>query len=242
MQYSDTTLATDGIIQREEALCLLGDGGISGNSTLLKQFTMYNNAAYLEVWAAELSVSGLSRPDDYNYTDYPDSSITLVASQADYTLPVAVSGGNLSSFLRLKGVYYTLNGMRVYLDPMTDTDQLYDIDGVPDKYQLNGKSIFFNFRPSSSFLTQVTAIHIEFARIPDAFLSTDTTQQAGFLATYHELIPLKASSTYLKPVNPQLSQLYANDFYVMLEKFKRDVAKFDDNVKGDITSEAIRFI
>lgn len=230
MIYSDTTLALDGIIQSEEQLCLLGNGGISSNSTLLKQFTNLNNRAYHEVWMAYLSVDRNNRADDYNYTDLPDAPITMVVSQANYSLPVAVTSANISTFLRLKGVYFLLNGNRQYLTPMDSLESLSTVAGEPTQYYINGKSIIFNCPFSADTLTKYSSIfHVEFQRVPDAFLSSDTTQQAGFMETYHDLIPLKASAIYLLPTNPQLANQYEQRFINRLELFKRDVAKMDDN-------------
>lgn len=241
MRYSDTTLATTGIIQREEALCNLGNGGISGNDTLLKQFAGYNNAAYHEVWMAEMSANKVWKADDYNYNDYPDAPIALVASQSDYTLPVATTGANVATFLRLNGVYHTKNGVPTYLRPMEPSEDLLEIDGVPSAYRVHGKSLFLDVQPSSTFVADVTNLHVEFQRTPDAFAYDDTTQQPGFMETYHELIPLKASALYLLPINPTLSNLYEERFRSRLELFKSDVASLDDSFGSNITSEYINF-
>lgn len=239
--FSNTT-TKGGYIQKCEALCLIGDGGITGDATLLKQFTSYINTAYYEVWMAQLSVDKQWKRDDYNYTDLPDAPITLFASQSDYSLPVAVTSANTSTFLRLNGVYYTdSTGVRIYLRPMESDETLMAIDGVPVAYQNNGKSIRLNVQPSSAFVTQFTNLHVEFQRVPDAFLSTDTIQQAGFLETYHDLLPLKASAIYLLPVNPNLSAMYEQRFLARLELFKRDIANMDDSVENNITSEFISF-
>jgi hypothetical protein len=240
MNYSNIT-DKNGIIQREEALCLLGDTGISSNATLLKQFTAYNNEAYYEVWMAQLSVDKQWKRDDYNYTDTPDASITTVTSQADYTLPVATAGANMATFIRLGGVYYEDNGVRIYLRPMTPDETFTSIDNVPYAYRNDGKSLVFNCPLSAEFVSRYSVFHVEFQRSPDAFLSTDTTQQPGFMETYHDLIPLKASSMYLLPTNPQLSQLYEQRFLTRLELFKRDIAQMDDNAGRNFESELIQY-
>lgn len=229
--FSDTTLATVGLIQRCESLCSMGYGAISGDTTLLKQFTGYINTAYDKMVMAEMSVDKNRKYDDYNYTDLNDAPITMVAPQADYTLPVAVTSANVSTFLRLKGVYFIANGVRTYLTPMTQDDTLTTTAGEPTKYQLNGKSIIFQCPLSSATLAKYGSVfHVEFQRVPDAFLYTDTTQQAGILGTYHELIAVEASSMYLKPIDANLSISLHNDFLNELENFKRDVANIDSSV------------
>lgn len=239
MVFSDTSLATQGLIQRCESLCLLGDGGISGNSTLLKQFTGDINVAYDKMWMAQMSVDKNIKSDDPNYSDLPDAPITMVVSQADYTLPVAVSGGNISSFLRLKGVYFIANGARTYLTPMTSSDKLTTTANEPTKYQVNGKSIIFQCPLSAATLTKYSSVfRVEFQRITDPFLSTDTTQQPGIMSTYHENIAIEASSVYLKPTNQNLSMGYHSDFLMELDNFKRDVANIDSSVQSRFRGKA----
>lgn len=236
MVFSDTTLATQGLIQRCEALCSMGNGAISGDTTLLKQFTGYINSAYDKMWMAQMSVDKNLRSDDPNYTDLPDAPITMVLDQADYTLPVAVTGGNVSTFLRLKGVYFIYQGQKKYLTPMTPLDSLTTTSDEPSKYQLNGKSIIFQCPLNQATLTRYGSVfHVEFQRVTDAFLSTDTTQQPGILGTYHEQIAVEASAIYLKPITPQLAQMYHNDFLFEIENFKRDIANIDSSVQSAFT-------
>jgi hypothetical protein len=239
MQYSDTTNFT-GIIQRSERLCNLGSGGISGNTQLLKEFTGLHNEAYNEIWMAGMSVDKHNRIDDYNYTDFPDATITMVLNQADYTLPVAVSGGNVASLLRIKGVYVTINGYRQYLSQMEDTDLLGSVATEPTKYLTNGKSIIFQYPFNAITLTKYGSVfNVEFQRVPAAFLYTDTTKVPGFMESYHDLIPIRAASKYLLPTNSPLSNQYDAQFYKRLQLFKRDITRFDDNSPGVITSETV---
>jgi len=238
MQYSDTT-NKNGIIQREEMLCGLGDGGISNDSTLLKQFTALNNSSYFEIWMEEMAADFSQLADDYNYTDIPDAPITTVTGQADYTLPVATVGANVATFLRVNGLYYTQGGERIYIRRMNPDETLSSTNGVPTSYIINGKSITFNCPLTADFVSLHSTFHVEFQRIPDAFTSADTTQQPGFMESYHELIPLRSSAKYLLPLNPNLSQLYTNEYEKLLMKFKRDISNVDDQQDQNITSEYI---
>lgn len=239
MQFSDTT-NKNGIIQRIEMLCSMGDGAITGDSTLFKQITGLANASYYEIWMAGLSVDKNNRLDDYNYTDLPDAPITMVLNQADYTLPVAVTSANVATFLRLKGVYFLLNGNRQYLSQLDGSESLTTVAGQPESYYLNGKSIIFNRPFDSATLTKFSSLfHIEFQRTVDAFTSSDTTQQPSIMETYHDLIPLKASSLYLIPIDANLANQYENTFQRRLQLFKRDVARFDDNSPQAITPECV---
>jgi len=218
----------------------MGDGAISGDTTLFKQVTGLINASYYEIWMAGLSVDKNNRLDDYNWTDLPDAPITMVLSQADYTIPVAYVGANVATFVRLKGIYYLLNGNKQYLTQLPDNSSLTTVTGEPYAYYINGKSIIFDRPFNAATLTKYSSLfHLEFQRTVDAFTSADTTQQPGFMETYHDLIPLKASALYLQPININLANQYDAMFYRRLQLFKRDIAMFDDNTPQAITPETV---
>lgn len=183
----------NGLINICESVGGYGDGGISGDTTLLKQFTNYINIAIAEVRSQLLKVDGGWKPDDYNYTDISDAPITLVASQFDYELPVAATGNNLATLLRVNHVYYVSGSQRVYLDPMDRREQYNStITGVPTAYYFDGKSIVFDVAPNADFIASVSTFHVDFSRLDDPFVSTDTTQQAGFIGSYHHILSYKA--------------------------------------------------
>jgi len=209
MTFSNTT-DKNGLIQLCEQLSNLGDGGISNNATLLKQFTNYLVMANNQAVSCILQVSKNHSYDDYNYSDIPDAPITLVAGQADYTLPTATVGANLATLLRVKGVYFLSGNERIYLPYMEQGDALSATSGLPSAYRLNGKSLFFNNPPNADTVSTYTSFHVEFERIQDQFTSTDTTQQPGFIEIYHPSLAIKASALYLLPVDRTLSLTYSS--------------------------------
>lgn len=237
-----------GLLQICESLCNLGDGGITNDTILKAQFTNYLNMALNEVWHEIVKTNKTAKADDMNYTDIPDAPISLVTSQFDYSLPVATNGANANTLQAINGIYHTKNGYRTYLRPMENNETLVAVDGVPTAYRIQGKSIQLNCQPSSAFVTDVTYLHVEFQRIPSYFVSSDTTKQAGFLAVHHPLLTLKASSWYLKPINPTLSRQYSSgredikgDFETGLVRLRSDYANLDDAVENNFTSEFISF-
>lgn len=236
MKFSDTT-NKNGIIQLSESLCSLGDAGISSDAVLLKQFTNYVNMAYWEIFMASLSVDSNWKTDDFNYTDYPEAPITMVNSQSDYTLPVATTGENVATLLRVNKVWVLdTQGHRLDVEFDPDQDiQNFGVTGIPTEYRLHGKSIYLVPAPVSTAVTLASGLIIQFQRTPDAFTSADTTQEPGFMGTYHDLLALKASAWYLLPVNPNLATQYEQRFLSRLELFKRDVAKKVDGASNKIT-------
>ncbi len=248
MQFSDTTNKS-GIVQEAESLCRLGDGGITNDTTLLKQFTNWINLAYSDVVSEIMSVDSLWKWDDANYTDFPEAPITLVSSQRDYTLPVATSGANVATLLRINRVWVLdLNGNRHELRLMApDENFLYASNtltgvGFPSAYKLQGKSIYLDVLPTATFVTLASGLIIQFQRIPTAFTATgNDTLQPGYIEPYHDLLAMSASAWYLLPINPQLSQLYDQKFKEGLISLKRDYSRMNDDVGREITTEYIRF-
>src|SRR5690349_10215151 len=103
--FSDTTNKA-GLIQDCETLLGFDDAAISGNTTLLKKFTVLLNLARRK---AELLILQNSSPlwkwDDPNYTaDLPRATRDLVVGQRDYVLPTAdgtYSAANAETLLTL---------------------------------------------------------------------------------------------------------------------------------------------
>src|SRR4051812_2372910 len=87
MQFSDTT-NKNGLIQECEFWCNLGDGGISGDTTLLKQFASRLNRAKDRMRPILSSVGDKPRWDDSNHGDLPIATFGLVSGQGDYEIIV----------------------------------------------------------------------------------------------------------------------------------------------------------
>jgi hypothetical protein len=250
MKLSQTT-NKDGLLQVSETLSLLGDGGITSNTTLTRQFINYINQAYWEVFMAILTVDKNWKADDFNYTDYPEAPITLVDSQRDYELPVAVTGANIATLLRVNRVWVLdTQGNRMLLEAMdTDEDFDYITTGIPTKYRLHGKSIYMNVRPASGQVTLTSGLIVQFQRVPDPFAYADldgnkeSTQQPGFMETFHDLLALRASAKYLRPTNSTLAQQYDNEFYARLgippPTLVGAISNMDDNKAKGISTKPI---
>lgn len=210
MDFSDTT-NKDGIIQTCELLLDLGDAGISGNSTLLKQFTnLINNDAYDEVIAEILKNEGTWNWDDYaeGNSRLPTATQTMTADVGNYALPNGASNSGLgssdaSSFLRLikvqvkdsAGYFQTVN-------PIDESsaeqplETVFATSGFPKFYDQIGTSIILYPSPASASVTLTNGLKITFQRDKVEFTTADTTKNPGFPAIYHMLLPLIASETW----------------------------------------------
>lgn len=238
MVFSDTT-NKNGIIQNIESLCNLGDAGITGNTTLFAKVTGYVNQAYHKVVSAILAVDKRWAWDDSNYTDFPRGVATLVASQHDYTLPAATTSGNASTLLRVQKIAVLDTASKEHLLTLTDATEAelnnrYPSDGLPTVYKLVGNSVKMWPAPNSTSTTLTSGLIVYFQRSFDEFTTSDTTQQPGFAATYHDLLQLDASATYLLPINQALAASYLTLFNNRLGQMQEEYAHRNDDSKNQI--------
>lgn len=196
MQYSDTT-NKNGLIQRIEDYTNLGDGVITGDSTLLKKITSHVNEVQYELITDIMLLQDSFDWDDPYKTDYPIATTPLVANQRDYQFD------NIS-FLKLKRVDVTYDGTNWYRATPFDsasymeglgneaiTDQSFD----KREPMYDPKSFGFWLYPmaSASDVAAGAKARIEFSRAFDEFVSTDTTKEPAIDRPFHDLIAIGAA-------------------------------------------------
>ena len=240
MVFSDTT-NKNGAIQYIESLCKLGDGGITSDTTLFKQITSYYNQSCKKVSNALLRVDKNWKWDDFNYTDFPIATINLKSGQRDYTLPASTSGSNASTLWRVNRVRILgTDGLYYQIFPLLPTEEEThpgtDYQGTPIRYKLVGNSIRLSPIPKTGNVIMTAGLEVQFQRSGDDFTTADTTQQAPFPDTYHDLPCLDTASTYLLPLNSDLAINYATIFNNRLELLEQDWSnRNDDNPNRIIT-------
>lgn len=205
--FSNTT-AKNGVIQRCEIACGLGDTGISGNATLLLQFTAIINSWYQKVVTMILASQTDWDWDDIGTTDgttptqstYPIAKFSLVTGQRDYPL------GAVVKFLKLKRVDVTYDGINWYpampfdsgvypygLGNEANTDAQHFSDITKPHFDVRANSLFIYPAPSATQVAAGAAARIDFSREPSEFVSTDTTKTLGIDTPFQPMIALGAS-------------------------------------------------
>jgi hypothetical protein len=204
--FSDTT-NKNGIIQLVEFNAGLGDGGISGNSTLLKQVTALVNIASSEVWHLLFRSNQGWKYDDSNNTDLPQATQTLQAGVSKYSLPTGVMGVDRIEIMDNTGNYRRVTAITQDTLGNRGIDEFYKTDGFPRYYRLIGSSIELFPAPATANVTTVAGLKVYFDRGSSTFVSTDTTKTPGFASEYHDLIPTKTSVKVLQILKPDSSSL-----------------------------------
>lgn len=203
MKFNDTT-NKNGLIQDCEFWTQLGDGTISGDTTLLAVFTSLINQMYHRVVAWILEASGEWEWDDSNYTDFPIGTTSLFDNQQDYTLPAASSTADASTLLKIIRVEVKDKDGNYQKIKRIDETEIHDLGlasflktaGMPKYYREIGNSIELFPPPSSNNTTLSAGLKIYFQRTPVEFTTSDTTQQPGFVAPFHRILSIGASLDY----------------------------------------------
>lgn len=238
MEFNNTTDLEKGIIQQIEKLTGLGDAGISGDATRLKQFTGDVNNAYSRVANLILRVDGRMQWDDPNHTNAPVADADLVDTQKKYEIFEALPTA-LQDWLQVEKVdILDENDNGVSLKPIDISDitdaenEFRDDDGTPEFFDFDGAEL--KLYPSPDY-NKTDGLAIFFKRSPSYFASTDTTKVPGFATLYHELLPLWASYWwgvklglgYIGGVRNEITTLEAElkNHYTRRPKFQKTVLK-----------------
>lgn len=199
MEFSNTT-TKNGLIQRCERLTNLGDGAITGDSTLLAYFTSDINETVHEMITEILRTQDTFEWDDPNRSDYPIATTPLVAGQRDYLF----SG---LSFLKLRRVDITWNGTDYYRATPFDSSTYqegFGNDSVVDgnfsktnpKYDPKANGFWLYPRADANDVANGALARIEFTRAFDEFTTDDTTQEPPIDRPFHETVALGAAYRY----------------------------------------------
>ena len=234
MNFSNTT-NKDGILQNCETLCNLGDGGITGNTTLKAKFAGWVNIALDDVATAILTVDKNWRWDDVaSYGNFSVATCNLVSGQRDYVLPRATNASDISTLWKVYKVRIKdTNGNWFDIAPLASDVAENDSNssGSPTHYRLLGNSIRLSDSPNSS-VTLTAGIQVWFQRSAVKFVATgttDDTKQPAFINSHHKLLQLGASVWFLLPTNTALANEYIALFDSGLEKLKTSYATRNDD-------------
>lgn len=190
-------------------MCNLGPAGISGNSSLLTDFTAYANNALRSIWHLIFKSFGGWQYDDNNQTDLPSGVIDLNSNQTSYALPPGA--------LTVRGIEILSSDGSTWrkLLPITEEQirdrsavgEFFNTSSTPVYYQLVGPSV--KLYPAANY-TVTGGFKVFFDRGSVAFASSDTTATPGFASEYHDLVGIESSIMHLEiksPSDPTLAGL-----------------------------------
>jgi hypothetical protein len=208
MPFNDTTNKS-GLIQDCEFWTNLGDAAISGDATLLKQFTRLLNIRLSTTFARLQILSANDGAEDRNFTSQQFSTFSIVSGRNDYEFLTDGDGNTISDitgvhiipptssdYVALKRLSLSDTDAQLVMSPNTSNS------GTPSGYIEKGSIVFFDKLPNFSGTGKLF-----YRLIPSYFLSSDTTKQPGIVDAGHRVLSLGASLDYVlvhKPENTAL--------------------------------------
>ena len=170
-------------------------GDISGDTTLLKDFTRRVNARYRIVNSIIWESTGTWEYDDSNYTDLPVATTDIVDEQQDYSLP---STAQKIDRVEIKDT----NGEWTRVEPIDKSmvesamAEFYETPGIPEYYDLMGDSILLYPKPDTAQTAVDDALKLYFSRDINEFSYTDTNTEPGFAKPFHRILSVGAALDY----------------------------------------------
>lgn len=227
IQFSNTTTKA-GILQRLEARTNIGDAGITGDATLLLQFTASVNAAYMKATQLILTADGTWDWDDTNMDNMPRATTNLVENQSEYQVMDSLPTTK-QDWLEVKevniqnssGDWYKLSykAEKNFNTPRSERDT---VAGQPSTFSFNGTQIFLDVKPNYS---ATKGLQVLYNRAPLEFASTDTTKRPGFSTLFHEYLVLKPLYEWERDKSVGNSEQTKRDIIEM----EKEIGKFYNN-------------
>lgn len=199
MQFNDTGTEKSGIIQECGRKTGLGVDAVADDPVLLVDFTNYINTTLRTLWFRIWNITGNWLYDDSNQTNLPQATADLVEDQRTYALP----GGGYTilraEFQNSGGVWQEITPLSMQRIPRA-IPEFRKASGTPRYYRLTDDTL--ELFPASNY-SKDASLKLYFDRGSVAFVSTDITQEPGFITEFHDLVPLGASIEWLTPNNPE---------------------------------------
>lgn len=203
--FSDTS-NNQGIIQEIERITKIGSGGITGDSTLLKDFTRLVN-----IWNGRITMDimlsdGKWQYDDFNIGDMPIAETDLISGQQDYSIRTDYNNQQIWKVSRVDVKDSSGNWKQL---KQLDQSQIsggfsayQSVNGEPKEFDFNGISTLLFPTPNYSWRNSVEGergLKIIFQRESKPFATTGADSQVpGFASAFHYLLALGPAYEYAR--------------------------------------------
>ncbi len=149
------------------------------------------NAAYQDVARLIWESQDGWQYDDSNATTLPIAKATLVHNQQDYSLPSTAQRVERVQIKNSEGDWIKLSQID-YKDFSTATQEFLG-SGLPQHYDMIGRSIMLYPIPSSASVTLSAGLQLFFNRDVTEFAVTATTSTPGFATAFHRILSYAAA-------------------------------------------------
>ena len=245
LKYNQTS-SLDGIIQEIEHELDFKYGDISGDTTLLKQFTVAVNLTWDNYLSIALPASGKWQFDDSNQTDYPIIKTNLVDGQRDYTFTTD-EGGNL--ILDIYKVAILLSATDTLYQEIKPIDQQSDTEawgilsentteGTPYQYDKTANGLFLDPIPSYN---ATNGLKVYINREASYFTTSDTTKKPGCPGLHHRYFVLKPAFDYARVHGMSIEGSLRNEVILMEKAIEGYFGRRSKDDRKILTNRPINF-
>jgi len=178
MIFNDTTTAKTGLTQQVRFLT-----GSNADSFPIEDVTRLANISLDKYFTMALQCNNNWKLDDTTYTDYSIATTDLVSGQVDYNMPVELIDIVSVKIKDASGVWKVLEQANDldFTDPATEVR--FATPGTPQFYLKRSDGIFLL---SATSYNSTAGMKLEYKRIANYFIRTDTTKQAG-IPRFHDM-------------------------------------------------------
>jgi hypothetical protein len=199
--------AYKGLVQFYEKEVGYNPGDVSGNTSLLQDFTAEANLAFDDFLSIAFGPDGTWQFDDSNHNDYPFITTNLVSGQRDYTFTTDGSSNIILDIFRVMakpsstGYYQDLTPVDQNTpNALNSDDTISFIDGqnttgIPTRYDKIANGIMLDLIPNYN---ATAGLRLFINREPSYFVYTDTTKKPGVPGNLHAWFYLKPAYNYAK--------------------------------------------
>jgi len=189
------------------------------------------NNAIDDVFTSILSSQDEWDFDDKNNTDFPFLTTDLVASQADYSMPVDATGVT-DDITQIKRVDITYDGVTWYRAMPIDVNEIQGsteeqstkdqfVEQSPRYDMTSGSMIMYPIPKQNVTAGLKIQIHRSMANFSESDLSTGT-KTPGFDKQFHKIIPMKVAYEWLTTKTKE---------FATADRMMREIEKQEDRLK-----------
>lgn len=228
MKYSDTS-TKDGLLQDIETWIGLGDGSVSGNSTLKSVFTGLINRYLDKANGLMGQQSRLSQFDDVSYDNQPFSLFNIASGVNDYqfltdedgntitdiTAVLIQPGDDQTNFVKLKKLTLDEKDAELIMSPNSDNT------GIPTGFIERNNTVFFDRIPNFS---KTGGGKLFYKRVPSYFTTSDTTKEANLPGQNDRYLSVSSAHNWIVVNRP--------DKVSLITRLEAEIKYYEDAFKA----------
>jgi len=203
MQYNLINTTRQGLVEDVLYNCGLPTVSASYSSYALADITRNINNAYLDTVAKIWNAAAGWQYDDSNQTTLPVGYTTIVHNQQDYELPSTAQRIARVEVKDAGGNFQLLKQIDIHDVNSEAMSEFRSGGGMPQYYDLVGRSIMFYPTPTSGSCTLVSGIAVYFDRTPTLFTTASTTASPGFADSFHKILSYGAAIDFVQDKGAQ---------------------------------------